>query len=90
MAKKNGAWQAFALVGQIGLNMLVPIVLCIFVGRWLDSKLGTGCFLFIFIILAIMTAYKSLFDMTKRWRKEDHEPMDEAERRDDGFGDGDH
>lgn len=90
MKKKNGALQAFALIGQIGLNMLVPIVLCIFIGRWLDDKAGTDCFLFIFIILGIITAYKSLFDLTKRWRKKDEEQVNEAGRRDDGTRSGDH
>lgn len=87
MKKKSGALQAFALIGQIGLNMLVPVALCVFVGHWLDNRFGTNCFLFIFIVLGIMTAYKSLYDLTKRWRKEEKdEQTDETEGRDDGSG----
>ena len=73
--------HAFAMIGQIGLNMLVPIVLCVLFGRWLDRKLGTDFFLFIFIILGILTAYKSLFDSTKHLLKGDRERENEAYQR---------
>jgi len=63
--------KALALVSQLGINMLVPIVMCFFIGRWLDNKLQTDFFLFIFIILGVLAAYKSLYDSTKSMYKGD-------------------
>ena len=77
MKKKYEIMHAFALIGQIGLNMLVPIGLSFFIGRWIDGILGTSFFLIIFIILGILAAYKSLYDITKRWRKGEDDHSDE-------------
>ena len=43
--------RALSLITQIGITMLVPIVLCFFIGRWLDEKLGTGFIMIIMITL---------------------------------------
>lgn len=29
-----------AMVTQVGISMLAPVVLCVFVGQWLDAKFG--------------------------------------------------
>lgn len=29
-----------ALITQVGISMLAPVVLCVFVGQWLDGKFG--------------------------------------------------
>ncbi|PKM53484.1 MAG: F0F1 ATP synthase subunit [Firmicutes bacterium HGW-Firmicutes-3] len=51
-----------ALVSQIGLLMAIPIFLCIFIGHWIDGKLGTnGLFLVIFLILGVLAAFRNLF-----------------------------
>ena len=36
------AFRMIAMVTQFGINMLVPIFLCFFVGFMLDKKLGTN------------------------------------------------
>lgn len=52
MAKKKKydktVFQALAMVTQFGINMLVPIFICTFIGIWLDKKFGTS---YIMIIL---------------------------------------
>ena len=46
MAKKKKydktVFQALAMVTQFGINMLVPIFICTFIGIWLDKKFGTS------------------------------------------------
>lgn len=37
---KNEIIQALAMVTQLGLSMLAPVVLCAFVGSWLDDHFG--------------------------------------------------
>lgn len=54
--------KALALLSQVGLLMAIPIFLCVFVGIWLDEKMGTnGLFLVIFILLGVMAAFRNLF-----------------------------
>lgn len=41
-------YQALTMIGQFGINMLVPVFLCSFLGIFLDEKLGTN---FLVIVL---------------------------------------
>lgn len=61
----------FSLISQIGIMILIPIVGCMFIGKFIDSKLNTSpIFLLIFIVLGIggafMSVYKTLVIYTKR------------------------
>lgn len=73
--------KALALVTQLGLNMLVPIVLCFFLGRWLDSVFHTSFLMIVFIVLGIMAAYRNMYECTKSLIKGEREREDEAYRR---------
>lgn len=33
-------WKYMAMITQVGISMLSPVVLCVFVGYWLDQKFG--------------------------------------------------
>ena len=41
-------YQALTMIGQFGINMLVPVFICFFLGMFLDEKLGTN---FLVVIL---------------------------------------
>ena len=52
MNKKYGFLANFALVSQIGIMMVVPIILGVWLGNLMDKKLGTGAlFLIIFMLI---------------------------------------
>lgn len=68
---KRKAAMALALILQIGISMLTPILLCIFIGRLLDKWLGTGFITAVFVILGIMAAFRSIFYLTKGFYAED-------------------
>lgn len=54
--------KAFANISQIGINMFVTIMLCFFIGKWLDEKLGTSAiFLVIFMFLGVASAFRNLY-----------------------------
>ena len=73
--------KALSMVSQIGITMLVPIVLCFFIGRWLDGIFGTKCIMIIMTILGILASYRNLFVITKPLVKGEREKADEAYRR---------
>lgn len=67
MKNKSKILQNLTLVSQIGISMFVPILISIFIGKFLDEKLGTGAiFLAIFTILGIISAFMSLYKIATR------------------------
>ena len=60
-------YENLALITQIGLIMIVPILLSIFIGKFIDDKLGTGnIFLFIFIIIGVSASFINLYKVAMR------------------------
>ena len=40
MNYNNSVWRTLALVTQLGIGMLTPVFLCVFIGWFLDGKFG--------------------------------------------------
>lgn len=67
MARKTSALENLALISQIGISMIVSIGIGLYIGKWLDDRLGTGpIFLFIFIITGVISGFLSLFKITQK------------------------
>lgn len=62
--------KALGLLTQIGVAMLVPILLCVVVGAFLDNLFNCSpiC-LIIFVIMGVMAAFRSLYMITKEYFK---------------------
>lgn len=57
--------KALAMLTQVGISMIVPIFLCIWVGKALDKAFDTGVlFLLVFIVLGVGAAFRTLYMMT--------------------------
>lgn len=62
--------KAIGMINQIGISMMVPIIGCLFLGKFLDDKLSTKPWLLIiFIIIGIMVAFRNLYAITKSFSK---------------------
>ena len=58
MKFNRSVFQALTMIGQFGINMIVPIFICAFLGNLLDRKLGTDFFMILlFFIGAIAGGY---------------------------------
>lgn len=58
MKFNRSVYQAFAMIGQFGINMIVPVFICAFLGMLLDRKLGTDCFMILlFFVGAVAGGY---------------------------------
>jgi len=67
VARKSSVFENLALMSQIGISMIMPIIMGLYIGNWLDNRLGTGpVFLFIFIIMGIISAFISVYKLTQR------------------------
>lgn len=69
--------KALSKLTQVAINMMVPILMCLFLGKWLDQKFNTGVvFLFIFLVLGIASSFRNLYvfvikDFSKEQKKEE-------------------
>ncbi len=58
----NSFGKNLAKLSQVGINMLVTIGICFFIGKWLDNVFNTNIlFLSIFIILGVGAAFRNLY-----------------------------
>ncbi|HLQ33944.1 MAG TPA: AtpZ/AtpI family protein [Chloroflexota bacterium] len=66
MDNERSLMQAFALYGQLGLSVAIPLGVFTFLGHWGDQKLGTGStLLLVGLAIGAVTAFYSLYRMLK-------------------------
>ena len=74
------ALQNITMVGQLGLSLVMPVLMCLAVCYLLTSNLGCGAWIYIpgFILglgASFMTAYKVYLSEERRNRKDgEHKP----------------
>lgn len=47
---KKDVIRNMAMITQLGINMLAPIVLCVFIGVWIDDTWGVNIILLMLIL----------------------------------------
>ena len=57
--------RALALISQFGINMLVPIGLMLWLGIWLDDKLGTSWLVILFFFIGAIAGGQNIYRMAK-------------------------
>lgn len=66
MKNKNyrDALQNLALITQVGLSVITPILLGVYLGQFMDKKVGTkGVFSIIFIVLGAGAGFMNIFKL---------------------------
>lgn len=69
--ESRNVWQALALVLQFGLNMIVPIVLCTFLGIWIGNKTGATWAVIPLFFIGALSGFTSIYKMSKNLMKDD-------------------
>jgi len=65
--QQNEFMRAFAVLLQIGINIIVCVAIGVFLGWLLDRLLGTSPWMMIvFILFGIGAAIKSIFEFSKK------------------------
>ena len=63
--KNRNALKNLALISQVGISMVTPILLGVYIGQWIDRWVGTnGLFMIIFMILGVGAGFMNLFKLT--------------------------
>lgn len=65
MKKRNEIVRSLAMVTQLGVSMLAPVVLCAFVGSWLDERYGWSVTA-ILLILGILAGARNTWILLKQ------------------------
>ena len=71
--KKSAIQMAYA--SSIGIAMVIAIFGCLFLGVWLDRKLGTDPYLtLLFLLMGIVAGFRNMYVLIKRSFK-DEQPV---------------
>ncbi len=75
--KFGSDWKMYSnlgIISQVGLIMLLPIVAGLWVGNFVDERLGTGGIgLLVGILLGVVTAFMNLFKLAMRQSRDKKE-----------------
>lgn len=57
------------LISQIGFSMITPILLGVYIGQFIDKKVGTeGIFTIIFLLIGVGGGFVNLFKLTAGYK----------------------
>lgn len=66
MKNKRSVFQAFTMVIQFSLNMLVPIVMCTLFGVWLGEKFDIPVITVPLFLIGALAGFRNIFIMAKK------------------------
>lgn len=78
MKYKKSVYATFALISQLGISMIVPILLCTYAGVWLEERYEFP-FTIIFIVLGILAGGRNVIALVQRVKQQAEEESDEEE-----------
>lgn len=82
MKEDKKLWQGLASFTQLSYLILIPILLCLLLGKWIDDKAGSeGLWTAIFVIVGIAAGLRNLWVWCQRQTRRNQQ---EEGRR--GFG----
>lgn len=64
MNYKQSVFRTFSLISQLGISILVPILMCTFLGRWLEEKVSLPVTI-PFIILGILAGVRNAYYLAR-------------------------
>lgn len=65
--EKREIARAYTLITQIGIQMIVTILICLFAGKKLDEIFGVApLFILVFLFFGLLSCFKSIYDMGMR------------------------
>lgn len=65
MGYKKSVFRSLAMVTQLGISVMTPIFLCIFIGYQIDTRLGTS-WMIPLMLLGVAAGGKTAWQLTRR------------------------
>ncbi len=76
IVKDKAVIKALAMIAQIGISMLTPIFLCLFLGYFIDQHFNTKVWIIVFLFLGIIVAFRNVYYLTKQFYAKEKERED--------------
>lgn len=77
MKYKKSVYQSLVQITQFGLYMIIPIVLCTFIGIWLDKQFHTSFLVIIFFFLGALAGGRNIYIFSRNiYEKDIHSPYE--------------
>lgn len=67
---RNDIVRSLSMVTQLGISMLAPVILCAFVGNWLDERFGWSSTA-VLLILGILAGARNTWILIKQVQQQD-------------------
>lgn len=64
MKYKKEVFRSLALITQLGIHVMVPIFMCLFIGYFIDKKFGTSTIL-VFLIVGMLAGGRNAYMLAK-------------------------
>lgn len=77
--KDHGVWEALVMVLQFGINMIVPICMCVLIGVWIGNKTGADWVVVPLFFAGALAGGTNIYKMSKRLLKDDKEHVKKNE-----------
>ena len=62
----RNVYHALMMISQFGINMLVPIFLCSFIGLAIDRRFGTSFWVVIMFFIGAFAGFTNVFKFAKK------------------------
>ena len=72
MKQKRSVFQAFTMIIQFGLNMIVPIVMCTLFGVWMGEKFQMPVITIPLFLMGALAGFRNIFIMEKKIYQNDN------------------
>lgn len=69
MKNPRKVFQALTMILQFGLNMIVPIAICMAFGIWLDKKYDMPWVILVLFFAGALAGFTSIYKMAKPFMK---------------------
>ncbi len=78
MKKDNNkdVWNALTMVLQFGINMIVPICLCTFVGIWLGKKIEAEWIVIPLFFVGALAGFTNIYKLSRRFFQKEEQNKD--------------
>lgn len=76
MRYKKSVYTTFAMISQVGLSMVVPILLCTYAGVWLEERHDFP-YTVIMIVVGVLAGIRNVIAIVKRMQQITEEESDE-------------
>lgn len=80
MKYNKNVYRSLVMITQFGLNMLVPIFGCAFLGSFIDKKLGTSFFVIIFFFMGALAGFRNIFIFARKVYEDKEKPDEKTKR----------